>query len=128
MHRAPRFRLVIAIAMITTAALVWLSATLQLNVAQTRGERLEAVDQLLLATLREEFQLHTGARRGLDERVRTELEARTEYRDALREVQAETEGVGEVEEALDAFTTLHDRWQPLADASVTRPSRPARPP
>ena len=120
MHRAPRFRLVIAVAMITTAALVWLSAGLQLNVAQTRGERLEAVDQLLLATLREEFQLHTGARRGLDERVRTELEARTEYRDALREVQSETEGVGEVEEALDAFTSLHDRWQPLADISVTR--------
>ena len=61
MSRAPRIRMVIAGAVIVTAALVWLSATLQKNVAQTRGERLQAVDQLLLATLREEFQLRSDA-------------------------------------------------------------------
>ena len=119
MHRAPRIRLVIAAAMIITASLVWLSATLQRNVAQTRGERLEAVDQLLLATLREEFQLHTDAEHGLDERVRDALEARGDYRDAIDEVRAESEGVGEVTEAIEAFTSLHDRWEKLAERSVS---------
>ena len=113
--RSPH-RMAIAVAVIVTAALVWLSATLQINVAQTRGERLEAVDQLLLATLREEFQLRTDAERGLDERVRTALEARSDYRDAIRAVESETEGVDEVVEALDDFTSLHDRWEQLADA------------
>ena len=116
MHRAPRIRLVIAAAMFITASLVWMSATLQRNVAQTRGERLEAVDQLLLATLREEFQLHTDAEHGLDERVRDALEARSDYRDAISEVRAESEGVGEVEEAIEVFTSLHDRWEKLASA------------
>ena len=105
--------------MIITASLVWLSATLQRNVAQTRGERLEAVDQLLLATLREEFQLHTDAEHGLDERVRDALEARGDYRDAIDEVRAESEGVGEVTEAIEAFTSLHDRWEKLAERSVS---------
>ena len=105
--------------MIITASLVWLSATLQRNVAQTRGERLEAVDQLLLATLREEFQLHTDAEHGLDERVRDALEARGDYRDAIDEVRSESEGVGEVTEAIEAFTSLHDRWEKLAERSVS---------
>ena len=111
--------MVIAGAVIVTAALVWLSATLQKNVAQTRGERLQAVDQLLLATLREEFQLRSDAEHGLDERVRDALEARSDYRDAIRAVESEAEGVDEVVESLDDFTTLHDRWEKLAERSLS---------
>ena len=119
MSRAPRIRMVIAGAVVITAALVWLSATLQKNVAHTRGERLQAVDQLLLATLREEFQLRSDAEHGLDERVRDALEARSDYREAIRAVQSETEGVDEVVAALENFTTLHDRWDKLAERSLS---------
>jgi diguanylate cyclase (GGDEF)-like protein len=111
--------MVIAGAVFVTAALVWLSATLQKNVAQTRGERLQAVDQLLLTTLREEFQLRSDIDHGLDERVRNALEARSDYRDALRAVESETEGVDEVVEKVEKFTALHDRWEQLAERSLT---------
>jgi diguanylate cyclase (GGDEF)-like protein len=122
MSRHARIRMLLLAAILGIVGLVWLAATLQHGVATTRGERLSEADQLLVATLEEEVELLAPGHGDGTHRVRAALGARERYEDALSAAEAETEGVPSVVSALDAFTSLHERWERLADAALDRPA------
>jgi diguanylate cyclase (GGDEF)-like protein len=122
MARATRFRLLLLSAVLLTVALVWLVASAQHRVASTRGERLLAADELFVATLTEEVELGADEHGDGAHRLRAALQARERYADALGAVRSETEGVPEVTSALLGFTSLHERWQRLADAALEHPA------
>jgi hypothetical protein len=114
--------MLILAAILAIVGLVWLTASIQHRVATTRGERLAEVDQLLSATLEEEFELLAAGHGGESHHVRAVFGARERYERALAGVEAETEGVPSVVSALESFTSLHKRWERLADAALERPA------
>jgi diguanylate cyclase (GGDEF)-like protein len=122
MSRVMRTRVLLLASVFGTVGLVWLVASLQHGVASTRGERLLAADQLFVATLNEE--VHLLATDGSDrtDRLRSSVEARGRYDDALARVRAETEGNEEVLGALAGFTHLHDEWARLVTAADENPN------